>query len=45
MNYFNKLVNNVTSAPNQDDLRNDLKKREQQIAKLQDKIKTLTEEK
>lgn len=45
MNYFNKLVNNVTNAPNQDDLRNDLKKREQQIAKLQDKIKTLTEEK
>jgi len=45
MNYFNKLVNNVTNAPNQDDLRNDLKKREQHIAKLQDKIKTLTEEK
>ena len=43
MDYFNKLVNNVTNAPNQDQLKNDLKKREQQIAKLQDKIKTLTE--
>lgn len=45
MNYLNKLVNNVTNAPNQDELRNDLKRREQQLAKLQDKVKTLTEEK
>jgi hypothetical protein len=43
MNYLNKLVNNVTNAPNQEELKNDLRKRENQIAKLQEKIKTLAE--
>ena len=43
MNYFNKLVSNVTNAPNQEEqLRSDLKKREAFISKLQEKLKTAT---